>query len=180
MKKQLLIVLVLLSLVTALVGVAAAPMRGGTATLLGVGFVRGRVVFTFKVTGDYSAEDLVGRMVVDGQSYKLQCRKVNFETVKCTSTQKAQNNEEILYWGGAAYTAEVHDASDASFCYGVFDWNPEGGWKDYGPHCQDGPAQYEDSLLWDNPDWGTTTYWFEPYGPACSGLSGDAYYYDEC
>jgi hypothetical protein len=181
MEKRLLIVLVLLSLLTALIGVAANPMDGGTATLLGVDFVKGKVVFTFKVTGDYTAEDLEGTMVVDGKSYNLSCRKVSHDIVKCKSTKKAANNEVALYWGGAAYTAEVHDFSGPSYCYGVWDWDGDDVWQNYGPHCQDTPAQYGDWITYYNPDWDQN--WpvrFEQEGRECAPKAGDAYYYDGC
>jgi len=186
MEKRLLIVLVLLSLLVALVGVAAAPMAGGTATLLGVGFTHGRVVFTFKVTGDYSAEDLEGLMVVDGQSYNLNCRKVNFEIVKCTAPKKAENHTVNLYWGGTAYTAEVHDASGPEYCYGVWDyWDfTDNAWTNFGPQCQEAPAQVGDELWYTVPD-PTGSFeapvWFEN-SPACDTTPnhGPAYYWDDC
>lgn len=183
MKNRFSVVLIVLSLLVALVGVAAAPKAPGAVTLIGAGYVEGKgVVFTFHITGKVSKSDMKGGVTVDGGgNYGLDCVKVDSETVKCTAPKGVAGHDVTVTWGGSTFWTHVAGIPDPKFCYSVYDYDRYDVWQDYGPHCQDEPAQYVDMITYYNPDWDDEyNYWFLPEGPECSGISGDAFYYWGC
>jgi hypothetical protein len=90
MKRHLFTILVLLSMLVMPIGVAAAPMAAGTATLVSVEYVPGKgPVFTFTVSGKFSRSNLKGTLYVEGGAdYGLHCTQVDEVTIKCNTSQK--------------------------------------------------------------------------------------------
>ena len=155
MKKYLLTVLVVFSMLVMLVGTAAAaPLAAGTATLVGVEYVPGKgPVFTFSVSGKFSKADLKGSLQVEGgASFNLHCTKVDDSTVKCTASKKVAGENVVLSWGGGTFWAHVPGAPE--FCYSIWDWWDFTGneWTDFGPNCQPMRANAGDTITYTVPD----------------------------
>ena len=181
MKRHLFTILVLLSMLVMPVGVAAAPMASGTATLVGVQYVPGKgPVFIFSVSGKFSKAELKGSLHVEGGAdYNLHCTQVEESMVKCNTSSKVADVNAAFSWGGSTFWAYVPAAP--VFCYDVYDYNLSLTWQSYGTHCQDDRAQYGDEIPWYNPDWyDDYDAVFLPEGPSCSGIYEDAYYYPFC
>ena len=182
MKKKLFIVLLVLSMLMAFAGTAyAAPLAEGTATLVSAEYGQSGSVFIFSVTGKFSKAELTGTLQVDGgDDYPLYCSQLDEFTVRCLSSEKVGGQNVVLAWGGFVFWASVPAAPPPpEYCYNVYDFDLNLNWKSYGTHCQDTPAQYGDTIPWYNPDW--DDYYdaiFAPFGPICSGIFEDAYYYD--
>jgi hypothetical protein len=181
MKKQLIAVMLVISMLTMFVGtVAAAPVASGRATLVGVEYVPGKgPVFTFAVSGEFTSADLKGSLHVEGgDDFDLYCARVEASTVTCTVSKKAAGKNVILSWGGSTFWASVPTAPE--YCYHVYDYDLSNAWKDYGTNCQGRPAHYGDVIPWYNPDWGDTLdHYFLP-DLSCAGISEDAYYFPDC
>lgn len=184
MKKYLITILVLLSMLVVQVGiVAAAPLAAGTATLVSVQYVPGKgPVFTFNVTGEFSKSELKGTLHVEGGAdYALHCTQVDDTTVKCSTSAKVSGVNVSFTWGGSTFWTNVPEAP--VFCYGIYDWNypVEDAWQLYGTHCQDTRADYGDFFFWDNPDYGSSPYVFLPESLVCPFYQpGDGYYFPGC
>jgi len=189
MKKSVLVVLLVLSMLTVFTRpVAAAPRSAGTATLVSVVYVAGKgPVFTFEVSGSFSNEELNGDLfAVDGNHFPLYCSQIDSVTVKCTVSKKAAGKNVTLSWGGFKFSASVPVAQE--FCYNIYDWSLDGSntWVNYGSKCQERPANYGDVIEWYNQDWGGTfLYEFLPESPdvlTCSfpSVYEDAYYFPFC
>lgn len=190
MKKYLITILVLLSMLIVQVGtVVAAPMASGTIALVSVQYVPGKgPVFTFSVTGKFSRAELKGSLHAEGGAdYGLHCTQVDKSTVKCSTSAKVSGVNAVLSWGGSTFWTFVPEAP-AQFCYSVYDWNtpsPFVEWVNYGTHCQETPAHYGDTITWYNPGWDDTFHYeFLPESPdsdVCSFNHPDeAYYYPNC
>lgn len=189
--KRVSIILTVFSLVAALLTMAAAPKAGGTATLIGAGYVEGKgVVFTFHVEGKFSKSDLKGRVHVDGGGdYDLDCVKADGETVRCTAQRAVAGHNVVVTWGGAVFWTFVPEVPyDPEYCYAIYDWNldvPATDWVNAGTYCQDNPAAYGDLIVWFNPAWGAEfIYEFLPESPNqdwCPyNQTGDAFYFPIC
>jgi hypothetical protein len=183
-KKYLITILVLLSMLVVQVGVvAAAPLAAGTATLVSVQYVPGKgPVFTFNVTGEFSRSELKGTLHVEGGAhYALHCTQVDDTTVKCSTSAQVSGVNVSFTWGGSTFWTNVPEAP--VFCYGIYDWNypVEDAWQLYGTHCQDTRADYGDFFFWDNPDYGSSPYVFLPESLVCPFYQpGDGYYFPGC
>ncbi|HSL44317.1 MAG TPA: hypothetical protein VK897_12845 [Anaerolineales bacterium] len=189
MKQRFSIILIVLSLLVALVGVAAAPMASGTVQLVGVQYVPHKgPVFTFEVSGKFSRSELKGKVYVQGGgSYNLHCTQLDDSTVKCNASQKVADVNVSLTWGGSTFWTYVPGAPAESnsaateYCYTIYDFDLDLVWHPYGSHCQDIPAEYDDEIIFYNPDWEDEYIAvFMPEGPSCSGLYERAYYYPYC
>lgn len=187
------ILLMGLSLLVALVGVAAAPTPSGTTKLVSVEYVPQKgPVFTFEVSGKFSRSALKGTVFVQGGgSYPLYCTQIDDTTVKCNTSQKVEVVNVSLTWGGFTFWTFVPGAPEpvekqersetGTYCYTIYDYDLDYVWHSYGNHCQDVPPQYNDAITYYNPDWEEDSeVWFLPEGPTCSELFGDAYYYPWC
>ena len=192
--KRISIVLTLLSLVVALVNIAAVPMASGTATLVGAGYVEGKgVVFTFHIDGKFSKSDLKGSVHVEGgANFGLDCVQVDDETVKCTASKAVAGNNVVVTWGGSTFWTYVPSipSKDPNYCYSIWDWwdFTDYEWTDFGPYCQDEPAQAGDFIIYEVPDpTGSYDSWVEfydvdvsDYCPSPVPYNGPAYYYPDC
>ena len=192
MKKYLLTILVLLSMLIIQVGtVAAAPMASGTVMLVSVDHGLKGPIFTFTVSDDFSKKQLKGNVHVQGGSdYGLHCAQQDDTRVTCTTSDKVSGVNVSVTFGGSTFWTYVPGAP-TPFCYDVYDWDfgafpyPTS-WVNYGTNCQKKPAHSGDIITWYNPGWGGTyTYEFLAESPACvilplSNQLGDAYYYPNC
>jgi hypothetical protein len=193
MKKYLVTVFVVLAMLAMFTGtVAAAPLASGTITLVSVVYVPGKgPVYTFEVSGNFSKSDLEGSLrIVGGGNFNLHCTKVDKATVKCTGPKKAAGKNVVVSWGGAAFSASVPKAveKDAGYCYSVWDyWAFTGNvWTDFGPYCQDTPAQAFDIATYTVPDPGGSypadvIFVDDANAAFCTSFyAGSAYYYYGC
>jgi len=182
MKKYLVTILVLFSMLLTQVGIAAAaPSADGTATLVSVEHGLKGPVFTFSVSGKFSKTELKGFLQVQGgDDYSLYCTQVDESTVKCTTSDKVSGVNVVLSWGGGTFWAFVPEAPPAAYCYNVYDYDRTITWKIYGTYCQDYRAEYGDTIPWYNPDW--DDYFDAVFLPEhiCAGIVEDAYYYPFC
>jgi len=196
MKYRFSIVLIVLSLLLALVSVAAAPMPSGRVTLIGVNTVPGKgVVFTFHVDGNYSKSELKGSVRMGGVTYGLDCVQVDESTVKCTANKAIAGANVAVSWGGSTFWTDVPNlptplTQTSQYCYSIWDYYDftDMEWTDFGPHCQDEPAQAFDEIEYttEGPD-GTYEGWAEFYDVDVSGecespvpYNGPAYYFPYC
>jgi len=182
MKKNLLVVFVVLSMLMAFAGTAAAaPASAGTATLVSVVYVPGKgPVFTFEVSGEFSKADLKGSVHVEGgEDFDLHCSQVDATTVVCTTSKKAAGGNVAVTFGGSTFWTSVPEAP-SQYCYNVYDYDLDDVWQSYGTHCQDTPAQYGDEIPWYNPDWDDYYDAVFMSEHVCAGIVEDAYYYPFC
>jgi hypothetical protein len=201
MKPHLSQLILVLSLLVALVGVAAAPMAPGSARLISVEYIPNKgPVFTFEVSGNFSRSALKGTVEVQGGGrFPLYCVLVEETIVKCNTSQKVSAVNVTLTWGGFLFwtsvpgvpmpdepewTEEIDEGTNGAvgqYCYDIYDYDLDYIWKSYGNRCQVAPAQYNDVIIYYNADWeGKYPAIFMPQGPACSGLVKDAYYGPAC
>lgn len=190
MKHRFSVVLIILSLLLALVSVAAAPKTSGTATLIGAGYVEGKgVVFTFHIDGKFSKSDLKGNVhVEDGGNYGLDCVTVDSETVKCTAPKAVAGHNVTVTWGGSTFWTFVAGIpDDHQYCYSVWDWwdFTDYQWTDFGPYCQDEPANFGDELTYEPRDGyeGWVVFIDVDVSDECESpvpYKGGAYYYPFC
>jgi len=201
MKPHLSQLILVLSLLVALVGVAAAPMASGTARLIGVEYIPNKgPVFTFEVSGKFPRSALKGVVNVQGGgTYPLHCVQVEDTIVKCSTSQKVSAVNVTLTWGGFVFWTSVPgvpmpeepewpeeldagtNGAVGQYCYDIYDYDLDYVWKSYGSRCQAAPAQYNDIITYYNADWeGKYPAIFMPQGPSCSGVVKDAYYGPAC
>ena len=182
MKKYLITILVLLSMIIIQVGtVAAAPMASGSVSLVNVSHGFKGPIFTFTVSGDFSRKELKGIVHVQGGAdYGLHCAQQDDTTVTCTTSDKVSSVNVSVTFGGSTFWVFVPGApvEQTEFCYNVYDYDLDHIWQSYGTHCQENPAEYGDEIPWYNPDWDDSyDAIFLPEGPICSGIVEDAYYF---
>jgi len=181
MKKCLVTILVLLSMLLVQVGlVAAAPSTDGTAILVSAEYGPSGAVFIFSVTGEFSKSQLNGTAQVEGgDDYGLHCSQVDDSTVRCLTSEKVAGKNVVLSWGGFVFWAYVPEAPSL-YCYNVYDYDLASVWQSYGTYCQDTPAQYGDEIPWYNPDWDDYYDAVFMSEHVCAGIVEDAYYYPFC
>jgi hypothetical protein len=177
-----------MSLLVGLVSIAAAPMAAGNATLTNVVFVDGKgVVFTFHVDHKFSRSELRGNVWVDGGgNYGLDCLQVDSSTVKCNAPQAVGDSNVVVTWGGFSFwTRTPKLPPPTTYCYSVWDWDDytDWDWIDFGPHCQDEPAQTGDQIEYTVPGQdGSFTAWYSNgrFTECSIENNGPAYYKFEC
>lgn len=181
MKKYLVTILVVLSMLTMFVGtVGAAP---SSIKLLESVWTGGGVKFTFEITGDIEGGGwLLGNVSWADGSVKMTCNQEG-STVTCMAPKSVADKNIIVTFQGSSFYTYV---KSRSFCYDVYDWplDESTTWVNYGSVCQDAPADYGDLIEWYNPDWDETfPYEFLPESPTpCifDPVMGDAYYFPGC
>jgi hypothetical protein len=191
MKKYLITILTLLiMLVGQSAGTAAAA---GTVTLVGVSQTGHGAAFTFRVSGKFSKAKLKGSVHVEnGGDYALHCTQVDEDTIKCKTSQKVSGANVSVTFGGSTFWTYVPASPDPTpeYCYDVWDWwdftNNE--WTDFGPHCQDAPANEGDIIFYTVPDpngsFESFAEFYEEdvsdYCPSPVPYYGPAYYFPGC
>lgn len=154
----------------------------------------GGVIFVFHYTGDFTANDFKGGLVILGdETFPMNCNITDRAEgiVQCTSSRVVAGHNVRLNLAGQVLYAFVPARSGGSgngtiqICYNVYDtFEVPGGneWQAFTTHCQDVPASYLDTINEDNPYGGTYQYVFLSSDPGgCSVLNNineDAYYFD--
>ena len=194
MKKYLVTILVLLSMLIVQVGtVAAASMASGTVSLVSVSHGFKGPIFTFTVSGDFSKKDLKGAVHVQGGAdYGLHCAQKDDTTVTCTTSDKVSGVNVSVTFGGSTFWTYVPEAPSEpiQYCYSIWDWwyFTDNQWTDFGSHCQDTPATQGDVIIYEVPDPnGSFESWAEfyendvsSYCPSPVPYNGPAYYFPGC
>ena len=183
MKRLLFSAVILLTLLVLPTGTVFA---GSALELIEVRNDYGGVTFIFRVTGEFSKDELESGFVQveGGDDYPLYCAQQDAETVVCHTSKKAGANSVVVGFGGARFWTDVPGESP-QFCYGVYDYDyaTESYWLYLGDYCQNSPAEYGD-FIYDYYNWDWDEYYdyeFMPNSPACPFLQpGDAYYYPGC
>ena len=181
MKKYLVIILVVVSMMAMIVGtVEAAPMTAGT-TFLGAVFTAGGATFTFSVDEKLPMSKLKATVLWDGGSVRIRCsQRQDGNTVTCSAPRSVVDKNITISFQGMTFATYV---KSRLFCYSVWDFYPDnpysGTWSDYGPYCQDEPAQYDDVIKFYNPDYGSSYWYYFWWEEDCygTGITGNAYYF---
>lgn len=193
MKKKLFVICLVFAMLAMFTGtVFAAPSAGSALTLVSATAGMNGTVFIFKVSGEFSGGRLKGSAHVEGgEDYGLDCRQLDDETVRCTTSRNAQGNVTVTFGGSTFWTYVAAFTRPTSYCYTVFDWDITFTyWQNIGANCQDSPATYGDviedyyNVYWDED----YDYEFMPNSPdtlvscgiSLTPQSGDAYYYGDC
>ena len=180
MKKLLVVIMLVLSMLTAFVGTAgAAPKEAGFAQLTSAIYTAGGVHFTFKVSGDVSLKGSVS--VQGGGNHSLYCVQGDEpDVVKCSAPKVVADHNLVVTFGGSQFWTFV---PSHNWCYPLWDYDTYDVWKNYGPVCQDSPAHYGDVIEFYNPDWGYSydyVFWYKEDWGCGTGIVGNAYYWDDC
>jgi hypothetical protein len=176
-------VFILFVLATFVGTAAAAPMKNNYPTLISAEYIPSvGPVFIFSADEKLTGKELRGFLEVSGGSdYDLYCTQREDLTIRCTTSKKVQDVNVVLYLGEYVYWTYVPPA--IQYCYSVWDYAPDGNWYDYGPHCQNKPAEYDDWIWFYNPDWDDVYnyyFWWQEDSGCSTGIVGNAYYYDGC
>ena len=186
MKKILSTLFVLVALLAMTTGAAFA---GSALELVEVRNDEGVPTFVFRVTGEFSQEELENGFVkVGGEDFPLYCAQQDEDTVVCHTSKAAAGNEVVVGFGGASFWDRVPEQGPGQqqYCYNIYDWNDVGSsataWFAWGVNCQDEPANIGDSIYFDTPLFFPEDYFFFPNtGGACGWADpGEGYYYTGC
>ncbi|MBN8656494.1 MAG: hypothetical protein J0M11_12205 [Anaerolineae bacterium] len=187
MKKIFSTIFILIALLAMTTGAAFA---GSALELVEVRNDEGQPKFVFRVTGEFSKEELESGFVqVDGgDAYPLYCAQTAPDTVVCHTSQVVAGHNVVIGFGGARFWDKVPERGPAAqYCYPVYDWNNDGEniptyWALQGTHCQDNEAQFGDMIFnFYAPDY--DSYYDYQYLPGdfCGWVDpGEAYYYPFC
>lgn len=165
MKKIVFTTLLVLSMLLANTGTAFA---GAALELISVTNGGGGPTFTFRVSGEFSPNELKGSgHISGGDGFTLHCAQQDETTVICHAPKKASGQAVSVTFGGATFWVDVPEqriaSGSAQYCYGAwanylytnitvtYDSNGDPniinqfgaqsyGWQDYGPICQDKPG----------------------------------------
>lgn len=118
MRKRLLIILAVISILATLFGVAAAPIakeekRGVKLISVGYYFEKG-VVFNFKLTGDFQDKELKGSLKVDGKTIKVYCKRKedsektsNALCVAASITSRMAGKQGVIMFAGSNFAVTI-------------------------------------------------------------------------
>ena len=185
MKKLFVTALVLTALLAVTVGTAFA---GSALELYKVQNNSGGVTFTFRVNGEFSADELASGFVQvqGGDDYPLYCAQTAPDTVVCHSSKKASGHDVVVGFGGARFWTDVPEPTSRSVCYPAYDFvgpnTPPGitGWSHFGNVCQDEAAFEAQEVLLFNPEY-SFSYWYEFWGNGVNDFGyanpGEGYFF---
>jgi hypothetical protein len=184
MKRFFVSVLVLAAMLAVTTGTAFA---GSALELIEVRNGEGGVTFIFRVTGEFSQDELNSGFVQveGGDDFPLYCAQRDATTVVCHTTKKTGGSNVVVGFGGARFWTDVPEP--ATYCYTVYDYNVDDPgftyWQSGGVYCQNHPAEYQDSIYFYNPNYNYSyPYWFYPDGVDPADWynwsnPGEGYYY---
>jgi hypothetical protein len=115
--------LVLLTLLAVTAGTAFA---GSALELVHVANNGGGPTFTFRVVGDFSADELAGGFVQvqGGDDFPLYCSQTAPDEVVCHTSKKVGGHDVVVGFGGARFWVYVPEPAPVRLvCYPVFDVN---------------------------------------------------------
>ncbi len=182
MKRFFVSVLVLAAMLAVTTGTAFA---GSALELVEVRNSDGGVTFIFRVTGEFSQDELNSGFVQveGGDDFPLYCAQRDATTVVCHTSGKTGGSNVVVGFGGARFWTDVPEFSlsgVSQYCSALYDLSFSlPGWNQFGEHCMDRPAVEGDTFVTYNPyigspDW---TYFFLNNAPAGYGNDpGDGYY----
>ncbi len=116
MYKRLMFVLITVSILAALFGVAAISTvsEKKSVALVSVGYYREKgVVFNFKLIGDFKDRELKGTLRVDGKTIKIYCKRkdvdksVNALCVAPSITNRLAGKQAFITFAGSTFTAII-------------------------------------------------------------------------
>jgi len=117
MYKRLLYILVAISILATLVGVAATPAakkKERSITLVSVGYYREKgVVFNFKLTGEFKDKELKGTLFVDNKYIRIYCKRkdndgqINALCVAASITNRLAGKQGLITFAGSTFTAII-------------------------------------------------------------------------
>jgi hypothetical protein len=178
MKKYLFTVLVVISLLTMFTGtVGAAPQM--SVSFIEAFWTGYGVNFKFKVSENLGDGWLVATVSWDGGKVDMTCVQEE-DIVTCTGPKTVADKNIVVSFQGMTFATYV---KSHPFCYSIYDWNfpsPYTNWTNYGGYCQEVPANYGDSIIWNNPVFGPSGYEFLPESPACLDFVNEGAYYYSC
>ncbi|MCZ2127599.1 MAG: hypothetical protein LC099_07480 [Anaerolineales bacterium] len=188
MKRIFFVVLIVLGMLVASTGIALA----GSAIELKL--VRNDVAgptFIFRVSGTFTNDELNSFVKVQGGDHvPLYCRQIEDDTVICHAARTIGGKNVTIYFGGAKFWVKVPEQSLPKYCYNAYDWWGFTGnmWVNFGPLCQNGPAEPFDTATYSYSIGGTTYggwvqfYDFDAWSscPTPAPYTGPAYYYPGC
>lgn len=188
MKKLFTTTLVLLALLAMNTGTAFA---GSALELYKVQNNGGGPTFTFRVVGEFSKDELSSGFVqVDGgDAFPLYCSQTAPDTVVCHASKKVGGHDVVVGFGGARfwqYVPEFVPRSGCKYSYSAWDWwHTSPTWVDYGPICQDAPAEFFDLAYYEYGGSYWDVYFYDwdvsdNCGPDSVPYDGPAYYFPVC
>ncbi len=192
MKRTLLVLAVLISLVVSLFGATftpAAALGDGSVRLVQAVYISGKgVVFIFEVIGNVGP-DYHGTVTLDGQKFTLQnCVKRDDGLLACTAERG------LSRFVGSTAHATVNGVSSSApiisheFCYPIYDWPPysittspdpsrSSIYHQVGRHCQGSPASAGDKITFYNSEWDASFDYYYVDTPDICYSEGAGYYY---
>ncbi|MCZ2127597.1 MAG: hypothetical protein LC099_07470 [Anaerolineales bacterium] len=181
MKKTFFALLTLLGLLFASVGTAFA---GTAIELTQVRNDEAGPTFIFRVSGSFSADELNSFVKVQGgDRVPMYCRQLDDKTAICHAARTIGGKNVTIYFGGSKFWTKVPDR--APYCYKAWNSFWTNSWVNYGPICQDEPAEYGEIgyYTYNGQVWPVEFYDFDVSGncsPDPVPYDGPAYYFPSC
>ena len=189
MKKLFVTVLMLIALLTVTVGTAFA---GSALELYKVQHNSGGITFTFKVNGEFSADELASGFVQvsGGDAFPLYCSQTAPDEVVCHTSKKVAGHDVVVGFGGARFWTDVPAewvapgtcAEGYGYWYPVYDFDQSPGQTDFvywGDYCTDAePAAFDVILLDGAPSNGGVAFAFLTEAGQLGSWSPGLPYYD--
>lgn len=175
MKKIFYSIFILIALLTMTTGAAFA---GSALELVEVRNDEGVPTFVFRVTGEFSQEELQSGFVSveGGEDFPLYCAQQDADTVVCHTSKPAAGHDIVVGFGGAQFWARVPEQGPPTqYCYPVYDWPITGqpdAWIFQGESCQESPASDGDVINFYSPYW-EDYYFYDYFGEGLEWFFGD-------
>lgn len=189
MKRFFLTSIVLITLLALSTGMVLA---GSATELLELRNDGGGPTFVFRVTGDFTRSELDSGFVHinGGDDMPLYCAQTTPTTVVCHTSRKVGGHNVVVGFGNARFWLFVPVArSSKLFCYSAWDWYSFTNfqWTDFGPICQEEPANPLDIATYNIPEQGIYGAQVQFYDYNVVGncnppapFTDPAYYYPNC
>ena len=107
MRKRFMLTLVLISILAALWGVAAAPEQKRSVSLVETNYYREKgVVFKFKLSGEFKDNELKGSVLVDKKTIKVYCVRTKNGGAQCVAasvTSRLAGKQGIIKFAGYSF-----------------------------------------------------------------------------
>jgi hypothetical protein len=109
MKTNFTLSLILISILTFVIFVAAAPQEGKRVSLRDVAFSKNSLIIRFTVTGFTKLSELKGSVIVNKQPTLLNCKFDNVKTVKCVAPQmnKFSGYPARIWFAGSVFYTQI-------------------------------------------------------------------------
>ena len=109
MKTNFVLSLVLLSILTFVIFVAAAPQDGKHVSLRDIAFSKNSLIVRFSVTGFTKLSELEGSAIVEKQPTQLKCKFDDVKTVRCVAPRmnKFAGHPVRIWFAGFVFYAQI-------------------------------------------------------------------------